>query len=433
MENLHITPEKLKGEVTAPPSKSVAHRLIIASGMAKGISNIQFPKEHPLKTSLSKDISATIEGMTALGATYTFLDDNSIEVNGENFLQNLNNENTPLNTIDCIESGSTLRFLIPLGGLTSEKVTFDGAEGLRNRPLTSYYDLFDHHHITYETTQGKLPLTLTGQLQPGAYSLPGNISSQFISGLLFALPLLHGDSTIEITTEVESIGYIDLTLNCLASFGIQVTHENYKKYTISGNQQYVPKNKVCEGDYSQAAFYMVGGLLGESITINGLDPNSAQGDKAIIPILKAMGGHIEFNQEGQLICSPSLTKGIDIDVSQCPDLVPILTVIGSLSQGTTRILNAARLKIKESDRLRSISTEINKIGGNVQVLEDGLIINGVSTFTGGLVNSWNDHRISMSLGMASIRCKEPIILENYKSVEKSYPNFWENFNSLRRS
>ena len=422
MKEVRIQPSILSGKVKIPPSKSVSHRAVISAALAGGTSRIS-------NVILSQDILATIEGMRSLGVTVEVQDGENkgkpvtLIIHGKHDLE-INNK-----TIDCRESGSTLRFLIPVAGLAGGEVTFTGEGKLVERPLDSYYKIFEEQGIHYRTTDGYLPLTVRGSLKPGKFKLEGNISSQFITGLLFTLPLLQGDSNIIITTEMESKGYIDLTMDVMDQFGVKILNNDYKEFLINGNQRYTPKDYKIEGDYSQAAFWITAGIIGETITVLDLNPRSLQGDKAILDIVKAMGSDLRFTTEG-VEARRSRTKSTVIDASQCPDLVPILAVLGALSEGTTRIIKAERLRIKESDRLKAISTELNKLGAKVRELSDGLEIEGVQELSGGTVDSWNDHRIAMAMAVASMRCSGPVTITGSDAVNKSYPHFWQDFSEL---
>lgn len=413
MKTVIIAPNSLEGKVKVPPSKSISHRAIISAALAKGRSNVD-------NILLSEDIKATIEGMEALGAAI------DVEENSCIGIQGIEHSDMEMPAINCKESGSTLRFLIPIASVVKTPVTFNGEGRLGKRPLTPYYDIFSRQNIDYETTHGQLPLKVEGSLKPDDYYIAGDISSQFITGLLYALPLLDGDSTIHITTELESKGYIDLTLDVLKHYGIHIRHENYKTFTINGNQSYVSRDYTVEGDYSQAAFWIVAGLIDNGLTIEGMRLNSSQGDRMILDIVKQMGGKI-IEEENAIHILPSTTHGIEIDASQCPDLVPILSVLASVSKGTTRIINAARLRIKESDRLASTTSELNKLGAEIIESHDSLTIHGKDHLSGGIVDSWNDHRIAMALAIASIRCTSQVKITNSDTVKKSYPTFWEDF------
>lgn len=417
-----IIPSILKGNVNIPPSKSLSHRAIICAALAKGISHIE-------NLVFSEDILATIEGMKAFGMEvidiYTNEETNrsSITIEGRGYLKKIKE------IIDCRESGSTLRFLIPMACLIGEKMTFIGKGKLVERPLTPYYKIFNAQGIKYSNEKGKLPLSVEGILKSERFAIEGNISSQFITGLMFILPLLSDDSIIEITTELESKGYIDLTLDILERFSIDIKNDKYHRFYVLGNQKYVPMDYKVEGDFSQAAFWIVAGALNGNIVLNGLNHNSLQGDKKIFNIVSAMGVNLIYEAD-YIRAIGSQTKGTIIDASQCPDLVPILAVLGALSQGKTEIINAQRVRIKESDRLKAISCELNKIGADIVETEDGLVINGVHTLNGGVVDSWNDHRIAMALAIASTKCKEPLTIKNSSVVNKSYPGFWKDFISL---
>jgi 3-phosphoshikimate 1-carboxyvinyltransferase len=415
LENIRIIPSSLKGEINIPPSKSLAHRAVICAGLSEGVSNIS-------NIIYSQDIKATIEGMKSLGVEIENYSDN-LSIRGRSY---------PIlikDTIDCIESGSTLRFLISIALLTGEEITFQGRGKLVSRPLNVYYDIFEKQGIKYETNKGELPLKVKGKLKSGDFFVKGNISSQFITGLMFTLPLLEGDSKIIMTTELESKGYVDLTIDCLKKFGIEIENNDYKEFHIKGNQKYKAMDYRVEGDFSQAAFWIVAGILGKEIRCKDLNVNSLQGDKVILDIVKKMGGKIEV-KDGCIDVKQSNTKGITIDASECPDLVPILSVLGAVSEGTTKIINAERVRIKECDRLKAVAAELNKIGAEVEELKDGLIIKGKKVLKGGVVDSWNDHRIAMAMAVASIKCEKELIITNSRAVNKSYPHFWEDFKKL---
>jgi len=422
LQKVQITPTVLKGKVMIPPSKSVSHRAIISAGLAEGISRVS-------NVILSEDIISTMKGMESLGVAVQVL--GSVEEGKPVTLEIKGNPNLRIvnNTINCRESGSTLRFLIPLAALVDGEVTFTGQGKLVERPLDAYYEIFQEQGINYKNTEGLLPLTVHGRMKSGIFKLKGNVSSQFITGLMFVLPLLEGDSKIIITTEMESKGYIDLTIDVLEKFGVTIQNNNYREFLVKGNQRYINRDYRIEGDYSQAAFWIVAGTIGENITSLGLNDSSLQGDKAILEITKAMGGDWEVTAEG-VEARRVETKGTTIDASQCPDLVPVLAVLGALSKGTTKIINAERLRIKESDRLKAISTELNKLGAKVSELTDGLVIEGVDELTGGTVDSWNDHRIAMAMAVASLRCAGTVTITGSDAVNKSYPHFWKDFMKL---
>lgn len=415
MKCVAINSSILKGEINIPPSKSMCHRAIICAGLSEGISNVK-------NVVFSKDIDATIDAMNSLGVNIE-KNNNDLVIKGNGDLEVVNSN------INCEESGSTLRFLIPLVSLMSKSVTFEGKGKLIERPLDPYYEIFKNQKIDYKNVKGNLPLTINGQLKSGEYKIKGDISSQFISGLLFTLPILNGDSKVIITTELESKPYVDLTLDILKRFSIDVINKNYKEFIIKGNQKYKAIDYSVEGDFSQAAFWLAAGILGADVSCSGLNMDSLQGDKSIIKIIKAMGGRIQIENDKVKALSCKI-KSTVIDASQCPDLVPILTVLAALSEGKTEIINAARLRIKECDRLTAIRTELNKLGANIEEKPDGLVILGKENLKGGIVNSWNDHRIAMALAVASIKCTTPVTIEDSLCVRKSYPDFWNDFKKL---
>ncbi len=468
MKKIKITPNKIGGDIKIPPSKSMAHRAIICAALSNGESRIR-------NIDFSDDIIATLDGMKALGAKIR-VEKEELIINGENIFRDSKEKK-----IDCNESGSTLRFLVPISLIKNNKVNFIGRGNLGKRPLNTYYDIFDKQGIKYSYKEGILDLKVDGNLNGGEFKVKGNISSQFISGLLFTLPLLKEDSKIIITTEMESKGYIDLTLSMMDKFGVKVLNNNYKEFIIKGNQEYKPRDYKVEGDYSQAAFYFSAGALGNPVTCLDLDLNSYQGDKECIEILERMGCEVLINsfKSNKEFCENEFLKkenildecryGINndfinentslekvkkeitnlneikeekikiignnlkstvIDASQCPDIIPVLTVVAALSSGETRIINGERLRIKECDRLNAIKTELNKLGANIKELKDGLIINGVKEFHGGEVYSHKDHRIAMSLAIASTRCNGEVTIYEPDCVKKSYPSFWEDFKFL---
>ena len=417
-----IKPKKLGGTIPIPPSKSYSHRAIIAAALATSNKDKEVSRIDNLKYSV--DITTTTEIMENWGANIEIGEDFEI-IKGNSGIVNPKDEYT-----QCNESGSTIRFLIPIGLSSNNKIVFDGKGKLVERPLDSYYKIFDEQGIKYSNNNGWLPLNVDGQLKSGKYEIEGNISSQYITGLLYALPLLNGDSELRINKTLESKGYIDLTLEILEMSGIKVENNNYKSFFIKGNQKYNPFDYVIEGDYSQVAFWIVAGILGSEIKCLHVKKDSLQGDREIIEIVQRMGANVEIFDD-YIIVKPSQTYGTVIDISQCPDIGPILTVLAALSKGETKIINAERLRIKESDRITSIKTELNKLGANVEEVGDSLVINGVERLTGSTeLSAWNDHRIAMSLAIASIKCDGEIVIDEAESVKKSYPHFWEDFKKM---
>ncbi len=415
MTAVKIIPTKLKGVVQVPPSKSLAHRAIICASLAKGVSRID-------NIEYSKDIQATIKAMKSLGTIIEEFE-NYLIIDGTTTFTKQNSE------IDCEESGSTLRFMVPISIVEENKVHFVGRGNLGKRPLDTFYEIFERQNIGYMYKKDILDLYVIGKLKPDHYIIPGNISSQFITGLLFALPLLKGDSIIEITSTLESKGYIDLTLQMLSQYGIKIINNDYKSFVVMGNQEYQAHDYRVEADFSQAAFYLVAGAIGNDVVLTDLNLNSLQGDKATLSILEAMGAKINVVSDGIKVTGENLSA-TQVDASQCPDVIPVVSVALALAQGKSEVINAKRLRIKECDRIIATSSQLNELGGSVVELSDSMTIRGVSEFVGGNCSSFADHRIAMMLAIAATRCNQSVIIDNMECVEKSYPSFWEDYQSL---
>ncbi len=410
-----LKPHTLKGHVQVPPSKSMAHRAIICASLARGkstITNIEY----------SKDIKATLSAMKALG-TMIFEYDDYVEIDGTTTFMKNKCE------IDCNESGSTLRFMIPISIVCEAYVHFKGQGRLGQRPLNIYYDIFDKQNIAYLYREDVLDLYIQGRLKAGVFEIPGNVSSQFVSGLLFALPLMDQDSKIIITSPLESKGYIDLTLQMLKLYGIKIINHNYQELIIPGGQQYHPCDYCVEADFSQAAFYLVAGALQNEVILDGLNLQSAQGDKEAIDILKRMGCRIQEVDHGYMMVCDDL-HATQIDGSQCPDIIPVIALACSLAKGTSVIENISRLRIKECDRLSATVDVICKLGGKAYEKEGSMIIEGVDVLKGGHVSSYNDHRMAMMEAIASTQCENEVCIDEHLCVDKSYPRFWEHFEKL---
>lgn len=399
-----ILPAKLHGAVTPPPSKSQAHRLLIAATLCGGISNLR-------NVALSQDIAATIQCLRAIGAGV-------VERNGDLELHGMGNsivQAGPLPHMDCGESGSTLRFLIPVALLVCGGGVFTGRGRLMERPQKPYFDLFDEKNIAYRLENGAL--SVEGQLTAGEYRLPGNVSSQFITGLLYALPLLDSDSTIVLTTPLESRGYVDMTLDALATFGVKVSFDGDRTFRVPGNQRYQARDLEVEADWSNAAFWYAAAFLESRLEIQGLNHDSAQGDSCI----------------AKLYWTLARPGDAEIDVSQCPDLVPPLAVMAALRGAgkTTRLVNAGRLRIKESDRLATVTEVLSALGAQVEEGPDYLAFVGADTLPGGaVVSGHNDHRIAMMAAVTAIGCRAPVTVTGAECVAKSYPDFWQVYESL---
>ncbi|MDE5946137.1 MAG: 3-phosphoshikimate 1-carboxyvinyltransferase [Oscillospiraceae bacterium] len=406
--NLKIEPSVLKGKVKIPSSKSYAHRMLICAGLSNGKSVIK-------GINFSKDIEATISAMKSLGADFE-INDNEITVYGIPKYSG-----TPVKAdINCCESGSTLRFIIPVAGAVGADATFYGEGRLPQRPIDIYIRELSAKGITFEYNN-TMPFSMKGRLSGGDFYLEGDVSSQFVTGLLFALPMLDGDSKIIMKSKLESKPYADMTIESLKLFGVTVEETDYG-YFIKGNQKYKAHNCTVEGDYSQSAFFITANAINSNnnIELENLNPDSVQGDKKIIEIVNTMK---ENGKNGKL-------GHFDVDCSDIPDLVPILAVLGSFGTEKSTIFNAKRLKIKESDRLVAISSVLNNIGGKVTALDDGLVIEPVENFIGGEIESFGDHRIVMCGAVASTRSESPVIIKGSEAVSKSYPDFFRDFQNL---
>lgn len=409
MKRVTIHPGTLQGEVTVPPSKSAAHRAIICAALAKGESLLS-----PI--TLSADMQATIGAVRALGAECK-LQGALLRVDGTGVFS-LHPE-----TIDCLESGSTLRFLIPVCAAGGMETTFIGRGRLPQRPVGLYADLLPAAGV-FCRTSGGLPFSVSGQLQPGTFTLGGDISSQFITGLLLALPLLPGDSKIRLTTPLESEGYVQLTQAVLQQFGVKILSAD-NGWDIPGGQTYRPQQLTVEGDWSQAAFYFSAAALGSRLSIRGLDAHSAQGDRAAHQLFRNFGMESHW-ENGVLFCGPG--NGLfpqEIDVSQIPDLVPPLAITAAFAPGVTKITGARRLRLKESDRLASMADGLRKMGGRVEESEDSLTIYGGNTLTGATIHGCNDHRIVMAFTIAALRAQGETTITDAQSIQKSYPDFFQ--------
>ena len=411
---MRCTPAILSGKIKAISSKSHAHRVLICSALASEPTKINC-------NVLSKDIAATVECLKMLGAEIK-IEENTLFVNPQKFSEKAE--------IDCGESGSTLRFLLPVVSALGIDTTINAHGRLPERPLSPLKEELEKKGVVFKT-DNKYPLHITGNLQSGEYELAGNVSSQFVSGLLFALPLLNGDSKIKLIPPVESKSYIDMTVATLRDFGILI-EETENTYIIKGNQKYIsPKEITIEGDWSNSAFFLCAGALSkDGVTVSGLNINSTQGDKKILDILKRMGASVEVNDD-EITVKKNKLMGTMVNGGDIPDLVPIVSVMGAMcDKGVTHIVNASRLRLKESDRIATTEALLTKVGAAVSETDDGLVIWGENDLIGGRVEGANDHRIVMSAAILSCLCALPVDIVGAEAVNKSYPHFFEDFNSL---
>lgn len=400
--DIRISPQRLSGAITPPPSKSLAHRFVIAAALAAGTSTIR-------NIAFSQDIEATLRCMTEFRCVWKRTGEDSLQIKG---CINQECDRSGLPWLDCGESGSTLRFLIPAALVLSGGGRFTGRGRLMERPQQPYYDIFDAMGIFHEL-EGNV-LTVQGDLRPGEYRLPGNVSSQFFTGLLLALPLLDGPSVISSTTPLESADYVTMTMGVLEKCGIQIRYSRARDSFGVNPGVYCPIDTTVEADWSQGAFWYAAAALGSAVQVRGLDNGSFQGDKVIA-------------LHARKLSNPG---DVSIDVSGCPDLLPPLAVMAALRRGTAVFRNAARLRLKESDRLAAVRDMLLDLGGLADEGADSLTVHGVESLRGGVVDGANDHRIVMAAAIAATRCEKPVTILGAEAVKKSYPSFWRDYEHL---
>lgn len=409
---MKILPSKLKGEINIIASKSYAHRLLICAALSDSPTRIKI-------TSLNDDIRATIKALSAFG-TKVEIDKSTITVTPAN----------PAKThafINCMESGSTLRFMLPVAAMICKYSMFIGSGKLPNRPILPLIEVMRQNGAVVKND--RLPLSVSAKLKGGIYKLCGDISSQFVSGLMFALVLAEGDSQIHITGKLESKLYVDMTIKALMDFGIKIKAEPYGYYIKGGQKYKSPGIASVEGDWSSAAFFLAAGALSGPVTVLGLNDDSLQPDKKIVEYLKEFGAQVEA-QGNRITVTKKELHGINIDISQTPDLFPILSIIASVSTGRTVFSNCKRLRYKESDRLESTYKMLKSLGADAEIINDSMAINGTNHLNGSVVDGFNDHRIVMSAAIASLICDSPVTINDENAINKSYPEFFEHFTKL---
>ena len=412
---MRVTIERSRvfGTLEAPPSKSMAHRLLICAGLAEDRSVID-------RVDPSQDVLATARALEALGARVR-LEEGRAVVDGCG--GRLTAPDVP---VDCGESGSTLRFFIPLLAGCGRPVRLLGHGRLMQRPQDVYARLFERQGLPFSQTQQEL--TLCGPLRPGEYRVEGGVSSQFISGLLLALPLLDGDSVLQVTPPFESQSYVALTLRAMADFGVSVRREG-NIFFIPGNQRYRPRNGAVEGDASQAAFPAVLGAVKGGITVTGLREDSCQGDRVIFDILRRCGAGMTAVPGGWRFEKQPL-RAVDIDLADCPDRGPILMVLGLFCEGETVIRNAGRLRVKESDRIAAMQQEVEKLGGRIEAEGGTVRVRGASLHGAPDLAGHNDHRVVMALTVAALAADVPVCIQEAEAVRKSWPDFFARMQQL---
>lgn len=411
-----VQPSICEGSVHIPPSKSMSHRAILCASLAKGTSVIR-------NVAFSKDIIATIEGMRQLGARIT-IDGDCVTIKGIADFAHLQSD-----TIACGESGSTLRFFIPLFSLCDQPIHFLGEGRLLDRPQQVYADVFEKQRLYFK--QDKQGIHIKGSLQPDTFTLQGDVSSQFMSGLLFALPLLPKDSILSILPPFASKPYVELTLQMMALYGVHASFIGEHTIRIPGGQQYKPHDYTIEGDYSQLAFFAVLAAINHDLTITGVQHETRQGDKQIISILRSFGVLIDEIPYGYRV-HKSTCVAHAIDVEDCPDLGPILCVLGMFSQGETHIYHAGRLRIKESDRIAAMEEALTIFGVDIRTSDDKIWIRGNTTYTANKeLCGHNDHRIVMALCIAALCSASTCTIGDAQAIQKSYPAFFDDIKAIQ--
>ena len=407
--DIKIIPSPLVGEVNIPPSKSAAHRALICASLSEGTSRVE-----PYCT--SKDIKATAACLRCLGM--------KIEEDEKGYTVG-RGETQKSKTLNFNESGSTARFLLPVAAALDADITAVGEGRLPERPMKVLCDLFRQHGV--EASSDNLPITLSGKMTSGEFALPGNISSQYISGLMLAAPLLDGDAEIIPTTALESVGYIDMTIDAMKHQGVLV-EETTKGWKISAEERYKPRDIKIEGDWSQAAFFMSAAAIGGDIKIRGLDFTSRQGDMAALDVFAAFGANISI-EENTLHIRKGDLRGIEVNAADIPDMVPAIAATAAFAEGKTVIHSAERLRIKESDRIKTTIAALNALGIKTEERPDGMVIYGGKP-KGGIIDGANDHRIVMAFSVAAAFSQGESEIAGAEAVNKSYPEFFEDLKKL---
>ena len=409
----------LKGTISAPASKSEAHRRMICAGLTKGATTLDGFMD-------SADMAATARCLKALGAKIEREEDR-LTVTG--YAKKI----SKLPVLDCGESGSTLRFFVPIALALANGGVFRMHGRLGQRPMDVYRDLFVPRGVRWRMgvgCDGAAELTVKGELEPGHYVMPGNVSSQFVSGLLFALPLLEADSTLTVEPPVESADFIRMTVEALLQSGIQLEETAPFSWRISGNQTYQAKDTQLSGDYSQAAVLLCAGALGHDITVTQLEKETTQGDRAVLAHLEALGAETTEDASGVTVTVEKLT-GATLDMANCPDIAPILALVCQMAEGESRLAGCGRLRLKECDRLAATVETLNLLGGCAKAEGDTIVIRGVKELKGGVtLPDYNDHRMVMLGMIAASIAREPVTVTGVEALNKSWPEFVNVYQNL---
>lgn len=405
-----VYPSKLKGALKAIPSKSMAHRLLICAAMTEGVTRVRC-------SASSEDIDATVSCLKAMGS-------NILKIGDMYLVPKVTVYPGQTVELDCNESGTTLRLMMCVAAGLGICARFQGCDRLFERPLAPLDKVLTDHGIVI-TRDVNNRIVQSGKAFGYDYSIPGDVSSQFISGLLLMLPLCGGGN-VTVTGKFESKPYVDLTVSALLQSDVKVTEED-RTYSVRG--RYDLRDCLVEGDWSNSAFWLASGALGNDIKLTCLDLDSRQGDKEILSLLTEFGGKIE-KDEHTVSCKADVLAAREINVSNIPDLVPVLSVVAAVSKGRTVISGAGRLALKESNRLKTVADMINALGGSAEYTKDSIIIEGKDNLRGGVVDSANDHRIAMSAAIAASVCEDPVVINGAQAVNKSYPAFFEDMAGL---
>lgn len=407
----YIKPSTINGTLPAPSSKSQLQRMIAAAFLADGQTEL-------ITTSLCQDSVAALQIIEDMGAEIT-QNSSSIQIQSRKLFRKTH--------LNCHESGLCLRMFSPIISLYDQEFILSGSGSLKNRPITMLEAPLRSLGVRCQTRKGMIPVSLHGPLQPGKVSVDGSVSSQFLSGLLMALPLVNGNSEIRVH-HLKSKPYIDLTLATLKDFGISIPPSDYTTFTVPGNQHYQPGIYPVEGDWSGAAFLLIAGAIAGRIKVTNLDIHSLQADRAILHVLELAGARITL-MDGAITVYQSDLRGFDFNAEECPDLFPPLVVLACACRGLSRIQGVDRLIHKESNRAKALYTEFTRLGANIKIEDQTMLIQG-RNLKGGYVDSYNDHRIAMAGAIAALNSQHGVTIRNCQCVAKSYPGFFKDLESI---
>ncbi len=412
----YISAVKLSGKISIPPSKSDAQRALLSAALATGVSNIT-------GIGKSNDELAMLAAIQKLGSKVTVSSNEIISIQGISKLDGPK-------SLSAGESGLGIRLLTAVSATFSEEITLTGTGSLSVRPMAFYGDVLPLLEVEFHSKEGLLPLRVKGPMVGKSITVDGSLSSQFISGLLMAMPLAKGDSVLTVSN-LTSGPYVEMTLQTLLHFGIEIKHSDLNQFQIKGNQIYKASDYRIDADWSSASYWLVAAALGNEIICSGLKMDSFQADKALINQLEIAGCTISITNDGIKV-DGSQRKAFAVDASECPDLFPALVVLAASIKGTSKISGASRLVHKESHRGLALQSEFGKLGVHIELNSDEMIIFGTGKLNGGKVHSHHDHRIAMCLAIAGTFSDGEIEIEDAEAVSKSYPGFWEDFNRLMR-